>query len=466
MDDKQKRNLVLFNACLSTFMATVDGSIVNITLPVISAFFKVNINDVQWVVTSYLLAISALLLVWGRIYDLYGRKYLFAAGMGIFTVGSLFCGLSSSFAFLVLSRVIQALGASIMMALGQGIVTSIFPSNERGKALGMIGMVVAMGSLVGPSLGGVLVNWLGWRSIFYINIPIGIIGIVLTFLVMPKDQELPQVKIFDYKGAALFIAGILLLFIGLLGKQQGSISTLLMALMVAAALLLIAGFIMYESREKNPLVNLELFNSKVFSIGLLCAYLSFCSMFAYTFFMPFYLQYALKLNVMHAGLMMSFYPMTMALVAPISGWLSDKITYKPLTIIGLSINTVTLGLMSTLSTTSSRLFIGVLIVLLGAGGSIFQSPNNSSVMGAVPRDKLGTAGSINAFFRNFGMVSGTTIAVIIYTMVTKLGIESISGSSFDSALFLKGFRVVLINAALMTLLAVLLTIRRSTLKEK
>ncbi|MGE5628346.1 MAG: MFS transporter [Solirubrobacterales bacterium] len=465
MDTKLKRNLVLINACISTFMATVDGSIVNISLPVISGFFSVNINQVQWVVTSYLIAISALLLIWGRISDLYGRKKLFAGGMAVFVLGSIMCGMSQSFQYLVFSRVVQAIGASIMMALAQGIVTSIFPSNERGKALGMIGMVVALGSLVGPTLGGFLINFFGWRSIFFINIPFGIGGLFLTFLVMPDNEELPEVKIFDYKGTLIFIAAILLLFISLLSMQEGNISVTIMIFMLLAALLLSAGFIFYESKTEYPLVNLDLFKNRIFSIGLFCAYLSFCSMFAYTFFMPFYLQYAFKLNVIHAGLMMSLYPITMAMVAPISGRLSDKISYRPLTILGLIINTMALALMSTLNTGSSKIFIGVLIVLLGAGGSIFQSPNNSSVMGAVPRHKLGTAGSINAFFRNIGMVSGTTIAVLIYTAVTKSGIENIT-TSFDSTVFLKGFKVVMLNASVMCLIAVLISLKRNSIAAK
>jgi EmrB/QacA subfamily drug resistance transporter len=461
---KFKRNLILMTACISTFMATVDGSIVNITLPVISSYFSVNINEVQWIVTSYLLAISALLLIWGRVSDLFGSKYLFAAGMAVFTSGSLMCGLSGTFSFLVFSRVVQALGASIMMALAQGIVTSNFPFNERGKALGFIGMVVAMGSLVGPTLGGVLVHSFGWQSIFYINLPFGILGMVLTILVMPDNQVLPEKKIFDFKGAIIFTASILLLFIGLLTMQQGSISAVTMWGMILSAFILMAIFIKYENKNKYPLVNLDLFKNRIFSIGLLSAYLSFCSMFAYTFFMPFYLQYALGIEILHAGILMSLYPITMAVVAPLSGWLSDKITYKPLTILGLSINTVTMALMSNLNTHSSKLYIGILIALLGMGSSIFQSPNNSSVMGAAPRDKLGTAGSLNAFFRNLGMVSGTTISVIIFTMVTKMGIGSISAKAFNTSVFLGGFRVVFLSASMLYLIAVLISIGRNKIQ--
>jgi len=447
-------------------MATVDGSIVNITLPVISSYFSVNINQVQWIVTSYLLAISAMLLIWGRISDLYGRKYLYAAGMAIFTLGSLSCGLSTTFNTLVASRVLQALGASIMMALAQGIVTSIFPANERGKAMGFIGMVVAIGSLVGPSLGGILVHSFGWQSIFFVNIPFGIIGLALTFSIMPNNQVLPDIKIFDFKGTLIFVVSILLLFISLLAMQQGSISVVTMFTMLVAVVILITIFIKYERNLQFPLVNMSLFKNRIFSIGLLSAYLSFCSMFSYVFFMPFYLQYALGIEIIHAGLLMSLYPITMALVAPLSGWLSDKITYKPLTILGLTINTVTMTLMSNLGAHSSKLYIGILIVFLGMGSSIFQSPNNSSVMGAVPREELGTAGSLNAFFRNFGMVSGTTISVIIFTMVTKLGINSISSNALQVEVFLRGFKVVFLSAALFCLIAVFISLKRYKLTAK
>lgn len=446
---------------MATFMSTLDGSIVNIILPVVAKNFSVSISQVQWVITAYFLCISALLLLWGKISDLYGRKYLFAAGMVIFTAGSAACGFSQSFGFLVLYRVIQAVGASIMMALVQGIVTEVFPANERGKALGFIGMVVAMGSLAGPSLGGILVHFFSWQAVFFINIPFGILGLILTFLVMPESVNLPQVKIFDYKGTAMFIACILLSFLSLLNLQEGNISKLTAGVMLAAGVFMLLLFLNYEKKAENPLVDLNLFNSKVFSIGLTCGYLSFCAMFAYNFFMPFYLQYAAGMTVLESGILMSLYPITMALVAPVSGMLSDKISFKPLTVIGLCMSTLAMFLMSGLNAGTPKIIIGLFIVLMGAGGSVFQSPNNSSIMGAVAKDKLGTAGSINAFFRNFGMVSGTTISVIIFTLVTNMGIESIGGSAKTAEVFLKGFQVVFLCGALADLLAVYLSVKRA-----
>ncbi len=458
---KFKRNLVLINACMATFMGTLDGSIVNIILPVVAGSFSVSINQVQWVVTSYLLCTSALLLIWGRISDLYGRKYLFAAGMAVFTLGSAACGFADSLGFLVFARVVQALGASVTMALVQGIVTEVFPSNERGKALGFIGMVVAMGSLAGPSLGGLLVHLFSWKAVFFINIPFGIIGVALTFLVMPQSETEKEDRSFDYRGTALFVACILLAFLSLLNLQEGRISGLLAGAMLVAAAFLLILFLDREKKAASPLVDLRLFDSRVFSIGISCAYLSFCAMFGYIFFMPFYLQYVAGMTVLQSGIMMSLYPVTMALAAPIAGMLSDRMSFKPLTIAGLSISTLSLLLMSGFGAGTPRLLIGTCIVLLGAGGSIFQSPNNSSIMGAVSRDKLGTAGSINAFFRNFGMVSGSTISVIIFTLASTLGIDGITGSAHTVPLFLRGYQVVFLCAAAVNLLAVYLSVKRA-----
>jgi EmrB/QacA subfamily drug resistance transporter len=266
-------------------MATLDGSIVNIALPIMSEELSVNIGAIQWVVTSYLLSISVLLLIWGKISDLYGKKMIFASGFIIFTIGSALCGMSSSLGMLVFSRIVQAVGASATMALGQGIITSTFPPNERGRALGITGAAVAIGSLVGPSLGGVLVHASGWKSIFFINIPIGIIGTILTFLIIPSIHKAPTSTKFDFKGSVMFVAFLLLLFLGLLFLQEGNISAGVFAVMFLVSAVVLYFFIKYEHTNENPLINLKLFKIRVFSLGLGSAFLSFVSLSAnYTFY--------------------------------------------------------------------------------------------------------------------------------------------------------------------------------------
>lgn len=457
-----KKWVILFNVSLAIFMATLDGSIVNIALPIISTDLNVAISSIQWVVTSYLLTISVLLLIWGRLSDIYGKKYIYAFGFIIFTVGSALCGVSTSLNMLVLSRILQAIGASAMMALGQGIVTRIFPPNERGKALGITGTTVAIGSLVGPSLGGILVHAAGWQSIFFINIPIGIIGSILTFAVIPKMTEASGRKVFDVKGSLLFSASLLILFVSLLFVQEGDLSiTVFIPLLIIAVVLLMV-FIAVEKKLETPLIDLKLFRVHEFSFGLGSAYLSFVAINATLLFMPFYLQYALNLNTLTAGLLISFYPITAAIVAPISGWLSDRITYRPLTVTGLTIATVALFIIATFSRNSSHFEIALLMSLLGGGLSIFQSPNNSSVMGAVPRERLGVAGGINALFRNVGMVSGTTFSVLIFSFVARMNINSLEDNlTTNTDLFLKGFRAVLIFAALSCLASAGISLTRA-----
>ncbi len=453
---KRKRNLILFSACIATFMATLDGSIVNIALPILKEHFSVSISAVSWAVTVYLLTISAILLIWGKLADLYGNKTLFALGIGIFTIGSFLCGIAISFPMLIIARIVQAIGASITMALVQGIVTSIFPSNERGKALGVLATTVAIGSLAGPSLGGILIEIFNWRAIFFINLPFGIFGVILTIFIMPNIKPAEINKTFDIKGSAFFVFSILLLFISLIFIQDGFISLQIFALIFVIALLLFSIFIKIEKKHKYPLINLNIFKNKTLSIGLFCAYIFFLAMFSYLIFVPFYLNLVLKLSIFETGLLMSLYPLSSAILSPFCGRLSDKITFKPLTIIGMSINTFALTLMLFFNQNTNKYLIGLVILLLGMGGAFFGAPNTSSIMGSVSRDKLGVTGSLTAFFRNFGMVSGTTISVIIFSAVTNIGFNTISSGAFDSSVFMQGFKAVILTSALLCFVAVLI----------
>jgi EmrB/QacA subfamily drug resistance transporter len=249
-------------------MATLDGSIVNIALPVISQELNATISSVQWVVTSYLLTIAILLLIWGKISDLYGKKKIFTSGFILFSIGSALCGISNSLEMLVFARIFQAFGASAMMALSQGIITATFPANERGKALGITGTMVAIGSLVGPSLGGALVHLAGWESIFWVNIPIGIIGSILAIVIIPEIHEAPSQKVFDYKGAVAFTLSLLLLFLGLLLYQEGTVSFKVMIPMIFAAIVILWIFVSIEKRTGTPLVDLRLLKIHEFSFGL------------------------------------------------------------------------------------------------------------------------------------------------------------------------------------------------------
>ncbi len=476
----EKKYWVLLTVALSTFMATIDSSIVNISLPVMAKELHVDLNSIQWVVSSYLMTISAFLLFWGKLSDVYSRKKLFIGGFTVFTIGSLICALSVNLPMLVGGRLIQALGASITMALVQGIVTLIFPVTERGKALGVISTVVAMGSLTGPSVGGLLVHFWGWQSIFSINLPIGIIGIIMAFKILPdsfenqsayvgesgnENQRVTVIKeksekAFDYLGSGLFAVMILLLFMALLGYQDGLVSMFLMWVMLGISIFLCIAFLKREKNYENPMLNLNMFKIWEFSSGVLAAYITFLSLFAYMLLMPFYLQGVQGYDVLKAGMIMSLYPLAMAVLAPFFGRLSDQISYKPLTMGGLMLNGIALGLLAFSKGHQTVWFLGSIIIMLGIGSAMFQSPNTSSIMGAVPRIMAGIAGSINAFFRNFGMVTGTTLAVLLFGIATRQGIGAVSLQSLEPDVFLKGFKAVMLTAAGLSFIGVALSAQR------
>ena len=455
-----KKWTILAITSVSTFMATLDGSIVNIALPSIAKQVNASINSVQWVVTSYLLTISLLLLVYGKLSDLFGKKYFFSSGFIVFAVGSTLCGLSGSLTMLVVSRVIQAVGASAMMSLSQGIITSVFPSNERGRALGFVGAMVAFGSLTGPSLGGVLVGLFGWESIFYINVPIGIAGFVLSLIFIPELSETQEVKRFDLLGWIFFSLSVLMLFTGLLMMQAGALSMLYLLPMLIGAAVCMFLFIRTERRTENPLLDPKLFRLHEFSSGLVCAYLSFIATFATLLFMPFYLEDLLRLDSAKAGLLIACNPLTMAVAAPISGWLSDKISYRPLTVLGMAVCSADLFFISTFDEQTSIARIALSMILLGLGTSFFQSPNNSSVMGSVPRQQLGIAGGINALARNLGMVSGASFSVLIYFFVTKTDINSL-GAGVAGDAFLRGFSRIMLFCSAICLISMIIGLVRA-----
>ncbi len=456
-----KKWLILAITSVSTFMATLDSSIVNIALPDMSTELHVSISSIQWVVTSYLLTIALLLLVWGKLSDIYGKKKIFSSGFLVFVLGSTMCSFSHTLLLLVISRVLQAVGASAMMSLSQGIVTAAFPPQERGRALGIVGTMVALGSLAGPSIGGVLVHAFKWESIFYINIPIGIVGFILSVVFISEIFEKQAVKFFDLKGTVFFSLSILVLFMDLLLVQDDMLPIWSLAPAVVIAAAAMAVFIFVERKCPNPLISLKLFRIHEFSFGLTAAFLTFIALSSTLLFVPFYLQNFLGFSVLKAGLVISVYPITTAIVAPISGYMSDKITYRPLTIAGMVDCTATLLLMATLNKQSPLWEVIVLLICLGFGISMFQSPNNSSIMGSVKRNQLGIAGGINALFRNLGMVSGTAFSVLIFSLSTRVSINTLSAGSFNPASFLKGFSLIMIFDAVCTFVGIFISITRA-----
>lgn len=455
----QKRRwkiLIILNVFI--FMSTLDGSIVNIALPVISKELHLPIAKIEWVVSSYLIAICTFILFFGKMGDIFGKIKIFKIGTVVFFLGSLLCGLSSTLPMLILFRILQAVGASMTMANSQGIVTDIFPQRERGKALGLIGTFVSLGSIAGPSLGGLLVSVLGWQYIFWVNVPIGIAAMSFGWRMLPRDYTTRRVKI-DMAGSLLFSFFIISLFSGLLLGQQAGYRDMRIILAFGIALITFIIFLRIESRKTEPMLHLTLFKNPLFSLSILCGFLVFVSNFCFNIISPFYTQNILHLKPISAGFLLMLFPITMAIVAPFSGALSDKIGSELLTFAGLIVMVVAQIGLATLHGGSSFTFVGMLVALLGMGTGLFQSPNNSLVMSTVPKTQLGIAGSVNSLVRNLGMIVGISLATttLFSVMSAKAGYRVTGLIPNRPDIFLEGMHIVFLLSASICLISALLT---------
>ena len=408
---------VLFTIGIGTFMSALDGSVVNTLLPVLARELHTSVAGIEWVTTIYLLVISGLLLSVGRAGDLFGHKRLYLAGFALFVIGSALCGLAGSARTLVGLRVIQALGAAMLMATAPAILTRSFPPSQRGRALGAQGTFTYLGLTAGPSLGGWLAGAFGWRSVFYINVPVGMIAIALALRSIADDRVRQRNERFDFLGAATFTAGLVTLMVALnQGHDWGWGSARTVVLLVVAALLL-ALFVRVERRRASPMLDLSLFGSRVFSASTVSALLNYACVYAVLFVLPFLLIGGRGLGVQQAGLVLTAQPIVMAVVAPLSGTFSDRIGSRGLATAGMAILAAGLAALGLLVSHGSLGAIAGALAVVGLGVGLFVSPNNSALMGAAPPNRQGIASGVLATARNVGMVLGVGFAGAVFTTV-------------------------------------------------
>ena len=391
----KNRWIILFTVVMLTFMACLDSSIINVALPVMAVKLNTSMAGIELVVTSYLIVITSSILIFGRLGDIYGKTKVFKYGLLVFSLGSLLCGISNSLIILIFARVIQGVGAAASMANNQGIITHVFPPSERGRALGISGTFVALGTLVGPPLGGFIISMFNWKYIFLINVPIGIITYVMAVKNLPKSSKSHTEKL-DLKGSILFISFIVLVFSGIArGHMKGYFNLTSLGIIIICVGIFIT-FIKIEKSVEFPLLDFSIFDNKLFSLSLVCAFISFIAIGAVNIIQPFYMQNVLKLDPYITGLIMMANPIVLAIVAPMSGYFSDKIGSKLLTFLGLLTTSISLLLMSVLNEDSSLILVVVCVSIMSIGSGLFQSPNTSLIMSTVDKSKLGIAGSINA----------------------------------------------------------------------
>lgn len=408
---------VLVTIGIGTFMSALDGSVVNTLLPVLARGLRTSIAGIEWVTIVYLLVISGLLLSVGRAGDLFGHKRLYLAGFVLFVLGSALCGRAGSAHALVALRAVQALGAAMLMATAPAILTRSFPASQRGRALGALGAFTYLGLTAGPSLGGWLAGTFGWRSVFYVNVPIGLLAIAFARRTITDDHVTQREERFDVVGASLFTAGLLALMIALnQGHAWGWGSPAVLALLAAAALLLLV-FVRVERRRPSPMLDLSLFRSRDFSAATVGALLNYACVSAVVFVLPFLLIRGRGLSVQQAGLVLTAQPIVMAIVAPLSGALSDRIGARVPATAGMLLLAAGLACLAVVAPHGTPNAIALSLALVGLGVGMFVSPNNSALMGAAPRSRQGIASAVLATARNVGMVLGVGFAGAVFTTV-------------------------------------------------
>ncbi|MBE0475635.1 MAG: MFS transporter [Coriobacteriia bacterium] len=402
---------------VGTFMSALDASIVNVVLPVIRAESGAGVAAVQWVVTVYLLAVSGTLLGFGRLGDLYGHKRVYLGGFWAFVAGSVLCGIAPTVGLLAAARGVQGIGAAVLFANSPAIVTTNFPPQRRGRALGMIATATYLGLTVGPPVGGWLADALTWRAIFFINVPIGALALTVGWLYVPDDPPAPRAEPFDPAGAALFTGGLVALLLALnQAHSWGWASAAVLGLLAAAGALL-AAFLGWQRRAAHPMLDLGLFASRAFSASTGAALLNYVAVYTVVFLMPFYLIQGRGMTASAAGVLLMVQPAVMAVAAPLAGALSDRAGCRPLTVAGMS--TMTLGLLALglLPPGASLAAIAGALAVIGLGTGAFISPNNSALMGSAPRGRQGVAAAVLGEARNVGMVLGVGFAGAIFTSI-------------------------------------------------
>mgnify|MGYP000255704680 FL=1 len=405
--DPRRRAWILAAASLGAFVATFTGTAVNVALPSLAKAFDVPFAAVQWVVLAYLLTTAALMPIVGRIADMVGKRVVLLAGFATYAAATFAAGLAPDLAWLIAFRLVNGVGSAILTSIGLAIVTDVFPAAQRGRAIGINGAVLSVGVVIGPTLGGFLVD-LGWRFVFLAGAPVALAGLLLAAFAVPSYPAGERQR-FDLPGAlllsALLASGSLALT---LAPERGAFDPWILA----ATLLVIVGtpaFLAWERRTAQPVLDLALFRNAELSMGLVIALGVFVSIAGTIFVMPFYLEDVLGLAPRNVGLLMSVTPILLVIVAPLAGSLADRFGARRVTVAGLAFAFVGFSLVSTLEADTTALGFVLRFTFVGLGMATFQTPNNTAIMGSAPDGRSGVTGALLGLTRAFGQSGGIAV---------------------------------------------------------
>jgi EmrB/QacA subfamily drug resistance transporter len=462
--------LVLTNTTVSTLMSSIDANIVLISLPTIGRELPgTNATLLLWILLGYSLLTAVVLLNFGRLSDMFGRVRLYVLGFAVFTAGSALCGLSQTGTELVAFRLVQAVGAGFLFSNSAAIITDAFPPNERGRALGINQVSIVVGAVSGLVLGGFITSTIGWRWIFFVNVPIGIVATLRARYDLRELARPERTAPIDWLGNVVFAGGLTLLLLGVTLGPLGQIDDATALGLVVLGGLLLVGFVLIELRERSPMLDLALFRNRQFAASALAMLLNALARGAFVFILVFYLQGPPRyLSPLTAGLFLIPVSASLATLGPVSGWLSDRFGPRPFLVAGLASSAAGFLWLATIGPDASFPQLAPALVLVGSGMGLFASPNRAAMMTAVPPTRRGVASGIGVTFLNAGSTVSLGVTLVIMTGVLSrseiqsilLGAPIVGGPAELGVRFLQAIHAIFLVSTALVLAALVPSVLR------
>jgi MFS transporter, DHA2 family, multidrug resistance protein len=413
----QKDRFLLLTLMLGTFMAAIDSSIVNVSLPVIRNQFGVSLTSIEWVITAYMISFTLFIPMTNWLKKRIGYFHLFVYSVALFTLGSFLCGLSHSLTSLILSRILQALGGGAISPTSLAILSENYPAERRGNAIGWWGIGNVMGPTLGPTLGGLLTHYFGWHSIFFVNIPVGIITILFTFRYLGFLKQQPVFKInFDILGYIYFALFVVAMQFAISSIADYGFPSWQLPVAIISSLITIYLFIL-SSKKENALLDLSVFKLAVFNKALIVIIIRSLALYGGMFFLPFLLQGILGYTPIQTGLIMLPNALMMLITRPMAGKLADRGYIRNTSLLGIVMVAISFVLFSNIGLATSLTFILVSMLIRGTGMSLLVSPVSTALLNAVKLDQSATATSLNALLQQFGGSIGIAVSGVIHTFI-------------------------------------------------
>ena len=410
------RLAILLVILVSCFMAVLDNNIVAIALPTITAVFGVPLGLSQWIATAYMMTIVATVLIFGTLAGRIGVSRLFIAGLAVFVIGSFACGLSGSLYLLIAARILQGLGAAMMMSISMAIVMQVFPADERGRAMGYITATVALGLIIGPALGGILVDSFGWPFIFFVNVPIGLALLVLAFRYLRVPSVPAGPDRIDYPGAVLLIFVMIAVAFLLNELANPPVDPLRFAVSAGAGIAALVLFVYREKTTDVPLIDLSLVTTRAFVLPAASLVLYFTATFILIILLPFYFEGVMGYTPTQVGLIAFVMPIAMMASAPVCGWVYDKYSPKNYTALGVLGVGLAFFLCGYGYATVNIWLVILALAIAGICRSVYQGPNTIEIMVSIPKEKAGVASSVLVILQDLGIMFGISAAAILLVL--------------------------------------------------